>query len=358
MKVFSTMQGGAYASSRQLGLLYKDQEIIYRQGSQADCMFSIQQGEVELVLQIGDEIHHLTRYKAGETFGEISLFAKKSRFATARAKGDCHVIRLDHQSFIRELHVNPSLAFHILEKLANRVVELDDAFVDYGLLGHKIQKDHLTGLPKFSEPEDLLVGEVKRAKRLSKSLSYIIVEIDHYKGLRKKYGKKGVKQVIKNLSVLLQHHFRKTDIIGRYGRECFPVILFEAKGEHAKRIMETVLKEFIQLEHETERGTFNATFSCGLAVFPDCSLAEDLRSSAHKALKTVREQGGNGVVWAQNSPATAKQNMECEKGAQTLPILDHRAYWAALVRRLIHRRRRFFTPNKAPQASLPPLGAD
>ena len=67
-----------------LGKVYGDGECMIQQGEAGDCMYVVQQGEVEVVLENPDGEIPLSVLKRGDVFGEMSLFTKQPRSATVR----------------------------------------------------------------------------------------------------------------------------------------------------------------------------------------------------------------------------------------------------------------------------------
>jgi CRP-like cAMP-binding protein len=112
-----------------LGKLYKDGETIIRQGETGDCMFVIQSGMVLVITQKdgGKEIP-IAELGEGEFFGEMALFEKEVRSATVRAQGDVYVLTVDKKTLLSRIQQDPSMAFHILEKMSSRIRELDAKF--------------------------------------------------------------------------------------------------------------------------------------------------------------------------------------------------------------------------------------
>ena len=112
-----------------LGKLYKDGEAIIRQGEMGNCMYVIQSGVVSVVTQKdgGKEIP-IAELGEGEFFGEMTLFEKEVRSATVRAQGDVYVLTVDKKTLLGRIHQDPSLAFHMLEKLSSRIRKLDTKF--------------------------------------------------------------------------------------------------------------------------------------------------------------------------------------------------------------------------------------
>ena len=112
-------------STGALGKLYHDGDIIVRQGEEGSCMYVIQRGEVEVLLKKGDKDVCVAVLREGDFFGEMALFGREVRSATVRAKGEVTALTLEKKSFLRRVHEDPSLAFSILEKMSQRIRNLN-----------------------------------------------------------------------------------------------------------------------------------------------------------------------------------------------------------------------------------------
>ena len=104
-----------------LGKRYSDGEIIVRQGEMGNCMYVIQDGEVEVVKSQNGKNVCLATLGQGEFFGEISLFANKERTATVRAKGDVRIITVEKKIFLGRIQEDVTLAFRIFQSMADRI---------------------------------------------------------------------------------------------------------------------------------------------------------------------------------------------------------------------------------------------
>ena len=115
-----------------LGRMYLDGEVIYRQGEMGDCMYVVQEGSVELLQRKGDKEYCLAVLGAGEFFGLSALFERDVRSATVRALGDTCVLRLEKKAFMKRAHEDASFVLTILEKLIQRIRELEAALIRVG----------------------------------------------------------------------------------------------------------------------------------------------------------------------------------------------------------------------------------
>lgn len=109
-----------------LGKQYQPGEIIVRQGEVGDCMYVLQQGEVDVLIKKDDADVCVAVLKEGDFFGEMAIFEKEFRSATIRARGEVWALALEKKAFLRRVHEDPSLAFRILEKMSNRIRTLND----------------------------------------------------------------------------------------------------------------------------------------------------------------------------------------------------------------------------------------
>ncbi len=110
----------------ELGKIYADGQKIAVQGEAGECMYVIQKGRVEVILERPDGEIKLSELEAGDVFGEMSLFTKHPRYATVRASGEVRVLKIDRRGFLKRVHQDPSMAFRVLQKMSERIAALDE----------------------------------------------------------------------------------------------------------------------------------------------------------------------------------------------------------------------------------------
>lgn len=116
-------------SDAAFGRFYRDGEIIACQGEVGDCMFVVQDGHVDILVEdAGTEILLRTAGR-NEVLGEMAIFERKPRSATIRAKGRARVLTLDKRNFLRRINEDPSLAYRMIEASSRRVRELSEVIV-------------------------------------------------------------------------------------------------------------------------------------------------------------------------------------------------------------------------------------
>jgi CRP-like cAMP-binding protein len=108
----------------ELGKIYQDGEVIVRQGEVGDCMYVVQEGKVEVVLETEGREIRLAELGEGELIGEMAIFDREVRMATVRAFGKARVLTVDERNFLRRVHEDPSLAYRLVRTMSQRIREL------------------------------------------------------------------------------------------------------------------------------------------------------------------------------------------------------------------------------------------
>ncbi|MDP2322208.1 MAG: cyclic nucleotide-binding domain-containing protein [Acidobacteriota bacterium] len=110
--------------SNELGRVYASGESIVCQGDIGDCMYVVQSGEVDVVHATAGGEGRLAILKAGDFFGEMSIFEREVRSATVRAHGEARVLKIDKRTLMRRMKEDPLLAFNLLQTLSQRIRRL------------------------------------------------------------------------------------------------------------------------------------------------------------------------------------------------------------------------------------------
>jgi CRP-like cAMP-binding protein len=109
----------------ELGKVYRDGEVIIRQGEVGDCMFVIQAGRVGVFREKEGKEVPLAVLGEKDFFGEMAIFEREVRSATVRAIGEVRVLTVDKRTLLRRIQEDPSLAFRILQEMCRRIRRLD-----------------------------------------------------------------------------------------------------------------------------------------------------------------------------------------------------------------------------------------
>jgi diguanylate cyclase (GGDEF)-like protein len=138
--------------------------------------------------------------------------------------------------------------------------------------------------------------EVKRSIRYKQPLSFLIIDIDHFKQINDHFGHQEGDAIIKKVAQILKEHFRATDILARYGGDEFVAILPETPLSGAIVTAKRLIEKIRATKHQAENGTFvNITLSIGISNLPeDGDSVKSLIEKADKALYTTKARGRDG----------------------------------------------------------------
>ena len=114
-----------------LGKEYKAGEVVFQQGDQGNCMFVIQDGEVEAVVETNGKELRLRTMGPNEFFGEMALFEKEVRTATIRTLKPSRILSIDKKNFLGGIHEDPSLAYRIVQTMSHRIRDLTERLARY-----------------------------------------------------------------------------------------------------------------------------------------------------------------------------------------------------------------------------------
>ncbi|MBE1277394.1 sensor domain-containing diguanylate cyclase [Enterovibrio baiacu] len=159
-----------------------------------------------------------------------------------------------------------------------------------------MDRDSLTGLLNHSNLKVALDRELSRARRHHSQVSFVMIDIDHFKSVNDKYGHPVGDKVIKGVARLLNYRFRKTDTCARYGGEEFALILPDTPADIALRLIDEFRLTFSKTPFSNGPETFYATLSAGVATFPEFQSIESIIEAADSALYLAKEKGRNRVV--------------------------------------------------------------
>ena len=155
------------------------------------------------------------------------------------------------------------------------------------------------------------------ARRENEPLSFIMVDIDHFKSVNDRFGHGVGDKVIQYLAGVLTEYSRPNDLVGRFGGEEFCVVLPATGIDTARDIAETMRKAIQENRGAEFADLLRITSSFGVAMLDaDTRDHNILVEQADQALYVAKESGRNRVVCHQvdgnavdASPAAATDNI-------------------------------------------------
>jgi diguanylate cyclase (GGDEF)-like protein len=154
--------------------------------------------------------------------------------------------------------------------------------------------DGLTKLYNRRYLESALTREFSLAQRHGHPLSVILADIDHFKRINDTYGHLVGDDVLREVSRLLKHAVRDSDVMGRYGGEEFLILLPETKLEGARELGERLRRLIEHTPMQFGKDAPVVTISLGISTLtPRTATHQELVSEADKALYFSKAAGRN-----------------------------------------------------------------
>ena len=175
-------------------------------------------------------------------------------------------------------------------------VAIDNAFL-YERVEDLAIRDSLTGLYLRRYLLERMTQELSRVLRAKKELSFLMIDLDHFKKYNDQFGHVAGDILLRQMSMILSDYFRQPgDLVCRYGGEEFAVLLPECPKEKAIALAQEVRKKIEAQEIFLRRLKTSITVSIGVASFPkDAQLRDEIIQKADQALYRAKEKGRNRV---------------------------------------------------------------
>jgi diguanylate cyclase (GGDEF)-like protein len=171
--------------------------------------------------------------------------------------------------------------------------------------------DALTGLYNRRHLMGTLANEVQRSRRLRRTFSVLLADVDHFKQYNDTHGHLGGDAVLVKMAEILRQTTRGVDSVARYGGEEFVVMLIEAPIATAAAVGER-LRARVAAE---EFGAGRVTVSVGAAEYPTHGeTPEELIASADAAMYQAKNAGRDRVVVAGRTAEREKEGKRRRKG--------------------------------------------
>lgn len=187
-------------------------------------------------------------------------------------------------------------------RIERRIVGMLERFAAYGALAlrnawllEQVQgmavTDALTGLANRGALQDSFAREVSRAIRDQRVLSFLMLDVDHFKAVNDVHGHQAGDVVLQRVARQLDENVRAGDLPGRWGGEEFAVLLPDTEIVDALQVAER-MRAAIGRDESDPR----VTVSVGVATFPQHGEdMEQLVRSADEALYASKRDGRDRV---------------------------------------------------------------
>jgi diguanylate cyclase (GGDEF)-like protein len=156
--------------------------------------------------------------------------------------------------------------------------------------------DGLTGVSVRRHLTDRFEEEMARSKKLGLKLSFLMVDIDHFKSFNDRYGHLVGDAVLKEVAETIKTNIREVDLVGRYGGEEFGVFLSETDESGAFFVAERIRRAVAEKNFRAYGENLSVTVSIGCAtVEKGRETAPVVIDAADAALYRAKRDGRNRV---------------------------------------------------------------
>jgi diguanylate cyclase (GGDEF)-like protein len=160
--------------------------------------------------------------------------------------------------------------------------------------------DGLTGLFNRRALDEHLSARFAEAVRYQRPLSFVLLDIDHFKKVNDNHGHPAGDAVLRGVAEVLAGQARATDRAARYGGEEMALLLPETDLAGALVIAERARAAVERASHDTESGALSVTASFGVSSVPAAGIGTpaQLLEAADQALYRAKQGGRNRVETA------------------------------------------------------------
>ncbi len=166
--------------------------------------------------------------------------------------------------------------------------------------------DALTGLFNRTGLSASLPLDIERAQRYRRSLSVVLLDLDHFKRVNDEFGHLVGDQVLVEFAKLIQATVRQVDAIYRWGGEEFLIVCPETPPELVSNLTERILDGVRRHRFPTQR---TMTVSAGIANLGAGDTMTSLLQRADEALYQAKTAGRDRICLAPDvSPRDAAES--------------------------------------------------
>lgn len=152
--------------------------------------------------------------------------------------------------------------------------------------------DDLTKLYNSRHFYSQLDNEINRFKRYQRSLSLLLIDVDHFKEFNDTYGHLEGDKILHKIARLITSCLRTMDTAYRYGGEEFTVILPETTCDAAMAVSERI-NEVVKNDLFIENDKKDMSVSIGVTEYLPGELVSEFVRRADKAMYMAKEGGRN-----------------------------------------------------------------
>ncbi len=137
-----------------------------------------------------------------------------------------------------------------------------------------------------------------QSRRFGYHISFLMIDIDHFKMVNDRYGHLAGDEVLKTLVNVCKDRIRRTDILGRFGGEEFLIIMPDTSRENVIKVAEEIRETMENTRTFFGDSTVMVTISIGISavqIMDDNYSVDKLINNADIALYKAKNGGRNRI---------------------------------------------------------------
>ncbi len=198
----------------------------------------------------------------------------------------------------------PQLGTDFIEHMASIIAICLENVISNEMLKYIGLTDSLTGVYNRRYLDRRLPEEIARARRQQYAISFMYIDIDHFKRVNDSVGHQGGDEVLREVAARIKNELRRSDALARFGGEEFVVLLIDADLDSAAAVAERIRASIAEAPFKLPAGAeVGVSVSIGVASLADDdgartieAVAQQLVAHADGALYQAKALGRNQVV--------------------------------------------------------------
>jgi diguanylate cyclase (GGDEF)-like protein len=159
----------------------------------------------------------------------------------------------------------------------------------------------LLRLQSFSDPltevynrrslDDMLIKYTRRADRLKKPLSFLMIDVDSFREINSRFGHTTGDFVLLEVATILKSAVRGSDAVIRYGGDEFLVILADAPLEDVEGVKGRIQRFVEDWNQSGHLNNFRLSISVGFSQWAAGKTADEILNEADQRMYAVKARG-------------------------------------------------------------------
>ncbi|MBI5890112.1 MAG: bacteriohemerythrin [Nitrosomonadales bacterium] len=181
------------------------------------------------------------------------------------------------------------------EFIVSAIQDISERKQSEQLIGFMAYHDKLTGLPNRALLFDHLSQAMSQAKRDTKNVALLFVDLDGFKAINDRFGHEAGDNVLKMAAQRFLACVRAVDTVARFGGDEFAIILGDLEDpRQAKGVAEKIVQAFAQKMTLSDGNECSVGASVGIGIYPEHGSAMDsLMTAADRAMYESKRRGKN-----------------------------------------------------------------